>query len=63
MTRCVARNREPTLGEMLEDPIVRLLMARDGIGRPDVENLMANVTIPCRAVEDHTADCTCACRE
>lgn len=60
MTHCVACNREPTLGEMLDDPIVRLLMARDGVARPDMEKLIDNITVPQRAVERHTTDCSCA---
>ena len=63
MRRCAACNQEPTLGEMLDDPIVGLLMARDGVTRPDVENVMGNVTIPRSAGEGHAADRTCACRE
>ena len=64
MTHCVACNREPTLGEMLDDPIVRLLMVRDGVARPDMEKLIDNIIIPQRAVERHTTDCSCApCRE
>ena len=30
------RAEEPPLDEMLDDPIVRLLMLRDGIGRDEV---------------------------
>lgn len=46
MTQCTACDREPTLGEMLEDPIVQLVMARDGVACGDVENLMNSMTIP-----------------
>jgi hypothetical protein len=30
---------QPTLGELLNEPIVRLLMASDGVARSDVEAL------------------------
>jgi hypothetical protein len=64
MTHCVACNREPTLGEMLDDPIVRLLMVRDGVARPDLEKLIDHITIPQGAVKRHITDCSCApCRE
>jgi len=64
MTHCVACNSEPTLGEMLDDPIVRLLMVRDGVARPDMEKLIDHITIPQRAVKRHITDCSCApCRE
>ena len=36
-------NAELTLNDMLDDPIVRVLMARDHVARADVEELMANV--------------------
>lgn len=32
--------QEPTLGELLDDPLVRLLMMRDGVTRCEVETLM-----------------------
>ena len=32
--------RRPVLGDLLDDPIIALLMARDGITRPEVEKLM-----------------------
>lgn len=31
------KNREPPLDELLNDPIVRLLMARDGLSAQDVD--------------------------
>ena len=33
---------EPTLSEMLADPIVHLVMARDGLSRADVERAVAH---------------------
>ncbi len=64
MTYCVACNREPTLGEILDEPIVRLLMVRDGVARPDMQKLMDNITVPQEAVERHMTDCSCPpCRE
>ncbi len=61
MTHCVACNREPTVGEMLDDPIVRSLMVRDGIARPDMQKLMDNITVP-QGVEQHMIDCSCSPR-
>lgn len=31
---------EPALNDMLDDPVVQLLMQRDGVGRSDVERLI-----------------------
>jgi hypothetical protein len=42
LTTC---DREPTLKDMLDDPIVHELMARDGVARADVEELMAGLWI------------------
>ena len=63
MPQCVCCNREPTLGEMLEEPIIQLIMARDGVARPAVEDLMDKVAISRTGVERQSADCDCAsCR-
>jgi hypothetical protein len=35
--------KEPTLGEMLDDPIVQTLMKRDGVQRASLELLMSDV--------------------
>jgi hypothetical protein len=35
--------KEPTLGEMLDDPIVQSLMERDGVRRASLELLMSDV--------------------
>ena len=35
--------KEPTLGEMLDDPIVQILMKRDGVQRASLELLMSDV--------------------
>ncbi len=59
MTQC-ACNREPTLGEMLEDPIVQLLMARDGVGRPEVERLIGGVASAPAAAGRRIGGCDCA---
>ena len=34
------KNAEPTLDELLEEPIVRLVMARDGVNDDDVRLVM-----------------------
>ena len=36
----MTRHGEPTLAEMLEDPIVRALMARDGVRHDELMHLM-----------------------
>ncbi|MDG3440444.1 hypothetical protein [Nitrospirillum amazonense] len=36
-------HHEPRLTDMLEDPVVRLVMERDGVYRDDVLKLMASV--------------------
>ena len=35
--------KEPTLGEILDDPIVQTLMERDGVRRTSLELLMSDV--------------------
>ena len=35
--------KEPTLGEMLDDPIVQTLMKRDGVQRASLELLRSDV--------------------
>ena len=37
-----SKNCEPTIGELLDDPIVGLLMARDGVQVSDVFELTEN---------------------
>ncbi len=59
MTQC-ACNREPTLSDMLEDPIVQLVMTRDGVARIDVEELVHGLAIPRTRVGSQKADCACA---
>lgn len=41
--------KEPTLSELLEDPLIILLMTRDGVARSDIETLMA-------AMQDRSID-------
>lgn len=53
-------NKEPVLSDLLDDPIVRLLMARDGVSRVDVETLMDEV--PICPKEDKSQIAVCACR-
>ena len=35
--------QQPDLAEMLQEPVVRLVMERDGVSREDIENLIAEV--------------------
>ena len=58
MAQC-ACNREPTLADMLEDPIVRLLMARDGIARPELEKLMSGMVVGPAAQRMQSEQCGC----
>jgi hypothetical protein len=34
---------QPDLAEMLEEPVVQLVMARDGVSREELEDLIARV--------------------
>lgn len=44
MVRAIDTILEPTLSDLLEDPIVRLVMASDGVSPADVRALAARVT-------------------
>ncbi len=33
---------EPSLAELLDDPVLQILMARDNVGRAELEELIAN---------------------
>jgi hypothetical protein len=46
-----AKNEEPTLEELLAEPIVRLLMARDGVDEADLRQLFI-----CSHMRLHAAD-------
>ena len=59
MKCCGTCNDEPVLGDLLRDPIVALLMARDGVTRDDVKNLMDALPIRPESREDQEAVCTC----
>ena len=63
MTQCLACAEEPTLRDMLDDPIVRGVMARDGITPVDVEKLMANLWITRGHTEHHETSGLCACAQ
>ncbi len=54
-------NKEPLLSDLLEDPIVLVLMAQDGVTRSEVEALIEDLPIRRKKTENHAADC--ACRE
>ena len=36
------RNREPSVDEMLSDPVIQLVMERDGLSDDEVRTLMAD---------------------
>lgn len=38
-----AQSEQPTLDEMLDEPMVRLVMASDGVTRAEVESLFRNL--------------------
>ena len=58
MTCCGSCNEEPALGDLLDDPIVVLLMARDGITRREVEKLIDEFAL--RPVQEgQVAACVC----
>ena len=46
--------REPVLGELLDDPIARQLMASDGVERDDVETLMHRLKAGQRARQPYS---------
>lgn len=53
MTRWLRSHEQPTLAEMLDEPIVQLLMARDGVARAEIETLVERLRLaqaPCRPV-------------
>lgn len=45
--------KEPTLGEILDDPIVQELMQRDGVHRASLELLMSDVRTKRSEAEVH----------
>ncbi len=44
MTSRKCRDYEPTLTEVLDDPMVQAVMARDGVDRTEIEGLAKSVT-------------------
>jgi hypothetical protein len=36
---------EPSIQELLDDPVIEAVMARDGVGRPELEHLIAEMRI------------------
>lgn len=53
MTRWLRSHEQPTLEEMLDEPIVQLVMASDGVARAEIERLVERVLLaqaPCRPV-------------
>ena len=59
MKCCGTCNDEPVLGDLLMDPMITLLMARDGVTRGDVENLMDALPIRPESREGQQPVCTC----
>ena len=57
MTCCRTCNDEPALGELLDDPIVALLMARDGVTRGEVERLMDERALQPEQQQESACDC------
>ena len=39
-------HKEPSLDEMLDDPVVQAVMARDGVKRREIEALMGRLQTP-----------------
>ena len=52
-------NKEPLLSELLEDPIVLLLMTRDGVKRCEVEALIEDLPTRPKNTENQMAGCAC----
>ena len=44
---------EPRLAEMLDDPVIQAVMARDGVARCEIEALVASVQARFAAVENY----------
>jgi hypothetical protein len=63
MTQCLACAEEPTLRDILDDPIVRGVMVRDGVAAVDVEELMANLRIARDHSEHQETSGPCACAQ
>lgn len=59
MTCCGTSSEEPALGDLLDDPIVVLLMARDGVTRGEVERLMDECAL--RPGQQKSQEAACAC--
>ena len=59
MKCCGTCNEEPTLSDLLEDPMIVLLMASDGITQADVQTLMADLAIQPKNDESQAASCAC----
>jgi hypothetical protein len=36
---------EPSIQELLDDPVIEAVMARDGVARPDLEHLIAEARV------------------
>lgn len=49
------RRRDPTLSEILDDPIILAVMARDGISREHVQKLMEQMRNRLRAQQERLA--------
>ena len=59
MTCCGTCNEEPALGDLLDDPIVVLLMTRDGVMRSEVERLMDECAFRSGTQKSQEAACAC----
>jgi hypothetical protein len=59
MKCCGTCNEEPSLSDLLEDPMIVLLMARDGVTRVEVQTLMADLAIRPKNNESQAANCAC----
>jgi hypothetical protein len=59
MTCCGTCNEEAALGDLLDDPIVALLMARDGVTRGEIERLMDECAL--RPGQQKSQEVACAC--
>ncbi len=55
-------NKEPILSDLLDDPIILLLMGRDGVRRVDVETLMDDVVVRSKNDGSRVGDCACGQR-
>ncbi len=62
MNTCRCEHSELTLQEMLQDPIVMLLMEKDRVSSEDFKTLFPVLASNSEESEIHPSSCTCSCQ-